>query len=451
MAEVSGEQVTKTGISMNVSDARALYLPTTRGNCLDVGTSGDYVGSVNFAWGTTGYACFFRANIRSTPSSAARLITNSGDEIMLTVFGIKTQHNGASVTSNNVLIYNQWHEYGVVWDGTYVRYYRDGVVISNNYFTTPPSGTANDYYIFNRSDGLRQCDMQVANLHWYNKSFQPDEVIKHYRQTPEDTQNLVFYYRFNEGTGATATDSSGNSLNASITGCSWTTYSLPNSIYSYYGATSIASLRSAVGNQSVLLNSGRNIIENPSFENNAAWWSASGGATITRLTNDAAFGTCCARIDTNGVDGFTAIRMGATPTYENHYRGRRFVFSVYAKAGTLSKMSLEYSKSSNTVATFDLTSTWTRYTISGIVPNNSTTQAVYVYAGQRGVSGAPGNIYVDGITLQYFESTLPSSAYPQDYLDGTQANCSWEGTAGSSKSKRTVTDARVVTTGRVAV
>lgn len=442
MAEVSGAQVTKTGVVLSVAEARMTHVPNKKGKCLDVASNGDDLGPVNFAWSTTGYKISFKANIRSTPSSAARLITNNTNEILLTVNGIKVQHNGSSVTSNNVLIYDQWYDYDIEWDGEFVKYYRDGVLISSNYFTTAPSSTADDYCIFNRSDGLRNCDMKVAQLRWHNKSFGTENTLRMYRQNPNDTENLEFLYKLDEGMGSTATDSSSNGRDLTITGCSWSSYLLPSSEVAYFGATSVIDSRTQIGTDH-LQNSGRNIVENPSFENNASWWSASGGATITRITTDSYIGSACGRLDVDGADGFTAIRVGATPTYQDSYRGRKFALSVYAKAGTINKMTLEYSKSSNTIQNFNLTSEWVRYTLTGTVPNNSTTQAIYIYAGTRGTSGIAGNIYIDAIDLVYFDANYPSSAIPLNYIDGNQADCSWEGTSGNSKSKRSVTNARL--------
>lgn len=261
-----GDQVSKTGISVPVEKARLAFAPVVSGNCLYVTNPSDYVTlPTTWLWGTR-WSCFFKAEIFSTPNSAARLFSNDSETIMLTVGGIQVTQGGGSATSGNVLIWNEWHDYGIVYTGEHLLFYRDGYPVDAKAFTTNPSTNAWAWTLFNRPDHLRQCDMNVAYFQFYNRAFSAEEVLAHLKSNPNDTQNLEVYYKCNEGTGTTLADSSPNERHATITNCAWTTFSLPYSTVTYMGASSIASLRTAATNRfwirpgkSILLGSGKNI------------------------------------------------------------------------------------------------------------------------------------------------------------------------------------------------
>lgn len=238
----TGDQVTKTGISMPINKIRFTTYPVLSGNCLDIATTDDHVGPVTYAWGST-YSLFFRAYVRSTPLNAARFIDASfNNKVMLTVTGIQCTHNGTSYTSSSVLVINEWHDYAVVYDGVHIRYYRDGVVVECLVAPVAPETNSRAYYFFNRSDGVRQCDMKIAYLQWFNRGMQPEEVFAHYHSDANNTDSLILSYGFQEGTGTAITDASGNGYNTTVTGCTWGTFTLEDTgtnISTYFGSSPI--------------------------------------------------------------------------------------------------------------------------------------------------------------------------------------------------------------------
>lgn len=216
--------ISRTAVSVLIEKARYLFLPEKTGTSLYVTATNDTAGTVTFAWGTT-YTCFFKAKIFSTPSNAARLIAGASgnDYFLMTVTAIQVSHRGSTATSaSNYLVINEWHDYCITFDGSLVRFYRDGAPIDAQSMTQTPTSTAQAYTLFNRNDGVRQCDMYVKHFQFYtSRVFDSEEVAAHYRSKPIDTTSLSIWHKYDEGTGTTATDSSGNGKNGTIVGCSW--------------------------------------------------------------------------------------------------------------------------------------------------------------------------------------------------------------------------------------
>lgn len=238
--------VNRTAVVVPVSAFRFTHLPLISDNALHITNASDYVVlPTTWLWGSK-WTCFFKANIFSTPNSAARLMSNDSEEIILTVTGIKVVQGGSNIQSGaGVLTLNEWHDYAIVYDGKFVRFYRDMAPIDAKALTTNPSTNAWGWVLFNNPAHTRQCDMDVTRFQFYsNRAFSPEEVVAHYRSKPNDTANMALYLKLNEGTDINAIDSSGNGRNATIAGCSWTTFKLPNAI-STYGDVSIASIRTS--------------------------------------------------------------------------------------------------------------------------------------------------------------------------------------------------------------
>jgi len=233
--------VTKTGFSLSIGQARNIPQPVT-GNCFSFAANGDYLGPVNFAWNTR-WSCFFRAYIRSVPLNAARIIDNGGaNGILLTGTGVQVTNHTTSVTGTNVLVLNAWHDYGIVYDGSYVNFYRDGFLISQNAMTQDPYLSNYNYYIFNRDTGDRNCDMLVRDFMWFNSAKTQIDIYNLTRGGSDNSS--LFTFKLNEGTATAAIDSSGNGYTTTLHGGSWSNYSLS------VGINTIGNYRSPVRNYS---------------------------------------------------------------------------------------------------------------------------------------------------------------------------------------------------------
>ena len=238
--------VNRTGVVVPVEMARFAFEPLKSGPALYIHNSGDLAGPVNFSWNIK-YTCFFKAIIFSTPLSAARLIagSNGNTHILLTATGIQVSHQGSTATTGAILEYNVLHDYAIVYDGRFVRCYRDMAPFVAAKLTTAPTTAALNYTLFNRSDGLRQCDMNIARFQWYNRAFSPQEIVAPYPSNPNDLKDLELRYDFKEGSGATLIDTSGKGRNVTISGSSWTTFDIKRPITTY-GDQAILSARPLV-------------------------------------------------------------------------------------------------------------------------------------------------------------------------------------------------------------
>ena len=114
---------------------------------------------------------------------------------------------------------DQWQHGAVVWDGSTVKVYLDGVEVASESL----SGTvtaANDFYILRLAQNY--ADMYVSDVRVWNVARTQTEIQDNmYTQLSGDEAGLVHLYKLDEGTGTTATDSAGTN-DGTITGASWT-------------------------------------------------------------------------------------------------------------------------------------------------------------------------------------------------------------------------------------
>lgn len=228
----------KTAVSVPVNVARFASPPVKSGSMLQARTTGDMIEAISFDWGSR-WTVFFKAVIYSSVGGSARFIIapDESNYIMLSLTGIKVQQGGASTTFDGLTEYDVLHDYAIVYDGEFIRCYRDMAPVSAAAFTTDPYSGAKDYTILNRAAGDRVCNMDVAYIQFYaDRAFSPEEIVAHYRSNPEDTENLVLSLRLQEGSGAVATNTAPGGVDGVIAGCSWGTFDTPHSKVTYEGA-----------------------------------------------------------------------------------------------------------------------------------------------------------------------------------------------------------------------
>lgn len=232
--------VDRTGVVIPIADATYSDVQFSAGNCLRTAV-GMKLGPVNFIWGSR-WTCFFKAKMNSVALGSSRLIEGtSGQGIILTLTGIKVQVPSGSATSSSILIANEWHDYAIVYDGAFARFSRDGAPVSAKTMTANPITSEDSFTIFNRSDLIRECDMDVCEFQWYNRAFDPVQVAAHYRSDPDNINGLVLRYKLQEGTGTSILDYSHNRNDTTLTGGSWQTFTLTAADY-YNGISTYGSL-----------------------------------------------------------------------------------------------------------------------------------------------------------------------------------------------------------------
>jgi hypothetical protein len=116
------------------------------------------------------------------------------------------------------------------FDGTTGRLYVDGVPVSSETFTAPPNTNFSLYigraYASN-GWGWRGA---IDDVRLYDKELSSAEVAALYNQI------LVGHWRFDEGSGTFARNSSGHSYHGTVNGASWTTGKV-NSALNFNGST----------------------------------------------------------------------------------------------------------------------------------------------------------------------------------------------------------------------
>ena len=185
--------VNRTAVVVPLDVMRMIQPPLKSDNALRVANATDYIVlPTTWLWGSK-WTCFFKAKINSTPNSAARLISNDSEEIILTVTGIKVSQGGGNAQSGaGVLVLGEWHDYAIVYDGKFLRFYRDMAPVDAKALTTNPSTNLWGWTVFNNPAKTRNCDMDVTRFQFYsNRAFSPIEIVAHYRSNPNDKLNQL--------------------------------------------------------------------------------------------------------------------------------------------------------------------------------------------------------------------------------------------------------------------
>ncbi len=109
-----------------------------------------------------------------------------------------------------------WHYIGLTYDGTTMTAYFDGQAIGTK--TGSYSIAAGTMNIGDRSDGYGEhFNGWIDETRVYNRALKPDEIASLYRFAP----GPVGYWKMDDGSGSTATDSSGNGNNAALDGSTY--------------------------------------------------------------------------------------------------------------------------------------------------------------------------------------------------------------------------------------
>ena len=129
------------------------------------------------------------------------------------------------LTSNRI-----WHFICITYNSSSLSntpiFYLDGTTPSVNLTQAPVGSLQADNTIFtigNNSNNNRNFGGYLNDIKWFNRVLTSSEVSALYYNNSNPSNTLVGYWRLNENTGSTATDSTGNA-NGTITGATWSTY-----------------------------------------------------------------------------------------------------------------------------------------------------------------------------------------------------------------------------------
>jgi hypothetical protein len=136
-------------------------------------------------------------------------------------------YNGSSYVrqkgTNNAIQKNQWYHVAGSFDGTTLRLWLNGVEQSRTDTSPGLSGT-NSFVIGADSDNVnKHFDGIIDEPRIWNRALTATEIQNLYLHDIVPTDGLVAEYLFDEASGSTALDTSGNGNNGTITGATYTT------------------------------------------------------------------------------------------------------------------------------------------------------------------------------------------------------------------------------------
>ncbi len=120
---------------------------------------------------------------------------------------------GGNNVQSNALTLREWSHLVMVYDGTYMRLYRNGAQIGVDHLSTStPQSNSNPFYIGKRTDVAKYFQGVIADVKVYSGALTIGEVQSEYntgtagRFQPQGDDSLVAHYPLNEGSGTAAHD-----------------------------------------------------------------------------------------------------------------------------------------------------------------------------------------------------------------------------------------------------
>lgn len=183
---------------------------------------------------TTGMTIACWVNLTSLGTSSAGRFTDkhataNGYAFLSAANGVLGFNIDAVNTSsgNSVLTLRQWIHIACTYDKTLgsnqMAGYVNGVLVSNGTNTSNIGSDGGNQIIGDRAAGSRKLDGLMDDYHFYTRGLTSTEIINLYNGVEPSTSGLVQWYKFDEGSGASAIDSSGNSNTGNISNGSYST------------------------------------------------------------------------------------------------------------------------------------------------------------------------------------------------------------------------------------
>jgi hypothetical protein len=191
------------GISNYISTTNASHLQPTSALTIAAWVKGD-------SWGTGGDVDTIVRKGEGSPVNYALAITDGRATLYL------DDTDGAGFKGNTVLSTGQWYHVAAVWDGATVRIYVNGVLDNTPGVRTGTIGTdTRPLYIGGRAT-TDLLDGMIRDVRFYNRALYESEI--------KYMAGLIGFWKFAEGSGTMAADSSGQNVTATLSGgAAWLT------------------------------------------------------------------------------------------------------------------------------------------------------------------------------------------------------------------------------------
>jgi parallel beta-helix repeat protein len=129
------------------------------------------------------------------------------------------------ITAENSIISETWHHLALTYNGSNIILYIDGIEAGS----TEASGQITNESVPLKIGSLAfdntnfDLDGQVDEVSLWNLALTEQEIQNYMYAEPTGEEGLLGYWNFNEGSGETANDASGNENHGSIYGATWST------------------------------------------------------------------------------------------------------------------------------------------------------------------------------------------------------------------------------------
>ena len=124
--------------------------------------------------------------------------------------------------STTTLQADTWYHLAATWDGTTSKLYVNGTLEASESPTGTLTATTEDIHIGSRPNGTDPASGVIDDVRLWNTPRDATQVLADKNSaTVSADSTLVGHWTFNEGTGTTAADSSGNGHDATLVGADW--------------------------------------------------------------------------------------------------------------------------------------------------------------------------------------------------------------------------------------
>ncbi|MEW6380156.1 MAG: LamG domain-containing protein [bacterium] len=142
-------------------------------------------------------------------------------------FPLNFQFSGRIAYNSDSGIFEEgeWHFFAVIYDGPHVNIYIDGT-LNQSYTSTNETLRSNDQNLIIGAEkefynGPHHFNGVIDDIRIYNRALSESEVIVLYNPPPTPAPHLIGHWDFEEGSGGTALDHSGNLLHGTIFNASY--------------------------------------------------------------------------------------------------------------------------------------------------------------------------------------------------------------------------------------
>lgn len=157
----------------------------------------------------------------------------SGGKVELIFHSIWSVSNGDWSTTSTEVTLGEWTFVAITYNSDATGnnptfYVNDKVLTVGSGLTedSAPTGTrttdgGSDFVIGNAIGGNRSFEGDICEVRMFDRALSASEIAEHRRGVYTDDTDLVGYWKMDEGTGTTATDTSGGGNNGTISGATW--------------------------------------------------------------------------------------------------------------------------------------------------------------------------------------------------------------------------------------